>query len=175
VTLVLHYAGTNYWITRADCVIGRSGSCTRVVPEAGVSRHHCRIRREGDAYLLADLGSQNGTFVNERRIVARERPLVPGDTIRLGHVQIRAIELAEVDEVQTPASVRIRAAGDEPTTPLASLPAASPGPSWNPHSGVFRRDGVAGEDTRGTTAQDPADGDFAGDAALERATGRPCG
>jgi signal transduction histidine kinase len=47
-----------------------------------VSRHHAEIRRVDDAYVIADLGSSNGTFVNGQHV--RERQLASGDQIQLG-------------------------------------------------------------------------------------------
>src|SRR5690606_2250876 len=47
-------------------VIGRSGEATLCIRSPSVSRLHCEIRREGDAYLVRDLGSTNATRVGER-------------------------------------------------------------------------------------------------------------
>lgn len=48
--------------------IGRSAGNTVAVRDELVSRNHALIRREGDEFVLVDLGSANGTFVNERPI-----------------------------------------------------------------------------------------------------------
>ena len=48
-----------------------------------VSRAHCRIYVDGDQYMIEDLGSTNGTFVNEQRLAAPAM-LAPGDRIRVG-------------------------------------------------------------------------------------------
>ncbi|MCC6877485.1 MAG: sigma-54-dependent Fis family transcriptional regulator [Sandaracinaceae bacterium] len=52
-----------------------------------VSRNHCRIFREGDQYMIADLGSTNGTFVDRVRV--REAWLHENCTIMLGKTEIR--------------------------------------------------------------------------------------
>ncbi|MBW2731710.1 MAG: sigma 54-interacting transcriptional regulator [Deltaproteobacteria bacterium] len=52
-----------------------------------VSRHHCRVVQEPNGYLLVDLGSTNGTFVNRVRI--REAYLKPGCTVHLGSVELK--------------------------------------------------------------------------------------
>ena len=49
-------------------VIGRDSSADVVLPSESVSRHHVRISRTEDGYLLEDLWSRNGTFVNRRRV-----------------------------------------------------------------------------------------------------------
>ena len=52
---------------------------------AVVSRRHAEIRRQSGKFVIVDNGSFNGTFVNERRVVANEpTPLASGDEIRLG-------------------------------------------------------------------------------------------
>ena len=59
-------------------------------PEGYVSRNHARITMERRRYLVTDLGSANGTYVNDERIAPRQpRPLRQGDRIRLGHIVLR--------------------------------------------------------------------------------------
>jgi serine/threonine-protein kinase len=63
---------------------------SRFDPETKISRRHARIWREGDTFLLEDLGSVNGTVVNEAvRLTARQpRPLANGDRLRLGETTL---------------------------------------------------------------------------------------
>ncbi|MBA3806356.1 MAG: FHA domain-containing protein [Acidobacteria bacterium] len=60
-------------------------------PEAKVSRRHARIMRRNDKYLLEDLGSTNGTFINRgRRLLPGDRqPLQDGDEIIVGKTFLR--------------------------------------------------------------------------------------
>jgi len=56
-------------------------------PDAYVSRRHATITRNGQQYEIIDLGSDNGTFVNDSRLAAGEkRTLRNGDRIRVGRV-----------------------------------------------------------------------------------------
>ena len=57
-------------LTAAVVTIGRDPTCTIPVAEglAAVSRRHAQIERDGDDYILTDLGSENGVFVNGVRI-----------------------------------------------------------------------------------------------------------
>jgi pSer/pThr/pTyr-binding forkhead associated (FHA) protein len=64
-------------------VIGRSRSCHMVIRHPLVSRTHARIERDGDRYVVVDIGSANGTFVN-RQPLAGSHLLCQGDTIGLG-------------------------------------------------------------------------------------------
>lgn len=62
--------------------IGRSPEADLVVADEKVSRLHCGIRQWDGDFILKDLRSRNGTFVNGRRVeVVR---LAPGDQIRVG-------------------------------------------------------------------------------------------
>lgn len=66
--------------------IGRDPACGLTLPlaEGGVSRVHACLRPEGEGWLLCDLGSTNGTYVNDQRVQGCW-PLQGGDRIRLGH------------------------------------------------------------------------------------------
>jgi len=68
---------------RATLSLGRDPQNDTVIDHPAVSRLHARIVRRDGAFVIADLGSTNGTFVNGERIVG-ERVLKPGDSIRIG-------------------------------------------------------------------------------------------
>ena len=57
-----------------------------VINDDTVSRYHCQVGQEKDAYVVKDLGSTNGTFVNGVRI--REAFLSPGCLVRLGNSEL---------------------------------------------------------------------------------------
>jgi Protein of unknown function (DUF3662)/FHA domain len=63
-------------------VVGRSRECDIVMADPNVSRQHAELRREGDGWSIADLGSTNGIKVNGRRV--EHAPLSDGDRITLG-------------------------------------------------------------------------------------------
>ena len=55
-----------------------------------ISRHHAAITFTGSEFEICDLGSMNGTFVNERRLKEPERvPLKHGDIVRVGRTELR--------------------------------------------------------------------------------------
>jgi hypothetical protein len=72
-----------YPIDKPVVSIGRQSDCDVVVNDPGASRRHAEIRAEDGHYVLADLGSTNGTKVNEATV--GERELNPGDRITIGH------------------------------------------------------------------------------------------
>jgi hypothetical protein len=67
--------------------IGRGETSDVLIDNVSVSRRHAEIREENGAWLLRDLGSSNGTFLNGQRVQA-EQPLRPGDEISLGKFSI---------------------------------------------------------------------------------------
>jgi pSer/pThr/pTyr-binding forkhead associated (FHA) protein len=67
---------------QSSVVIGRSKSCNLRLPSADASRRHAEVVGVKGSYLLRDLRSTNGTFLNGERI--QERQLRPGDRIQIG-------------------------------------------------------------------------------------------
>ncbi|MGH2682088.1 MAG: FhaA domain-containing protein [Actinomycetota bacterium] len=63
-------------------VIGRMEGSDVQIADPGASRRHAEVRRDGDDYILVDLGSTNGTLVNEAPV--SERTLEEGDRITIG-------------------------------------------------------------------------------------------
>ena len=63
--------------------IGREEDNDIVIDNAAVSRHHAKIERAGGGYVVSDLNSTNGTFVNENRITQGVK-LQDGDIIIVG-------------------------------------------------------------------------------------------
>lgn len=67
----------------AAVVVGRSGEADLVIDDPFASDFHARVAPEGDGFRLQDLGSTNGTFLNDQRVAA-PATVAPGDTIRIG-------------------------------------------------------------------------------------------
>jgi hypothetical protein len=66
--------------------IGRARTNDIVVDDVACSNEHCRVRPEEGRFVLHDLQSTNGTFVNERRIVTHA--LEPGDVVQVGETSL---------------------------------------------------------------------------------------
>ena len=71
-----------------ELVVGRRPECDLVLDDPHVSLTHARIRRSKGAILLEDLGSTNGTFVNEQHVQG-SIALRHGDTVRFGVIDTR--------------------------------------------------------------------------------------
>src|SRR5262245_34735025 len=64
-------------------VLGREGPGVTLLKASAVSRRHARIVIDADRVVVEDLGSKNGTYVNDRRVNA-PTPVVDGDQVRIG-------------------------------------------------------------------------------------------
>jgi len=74
--------GKSYPIRDSVVLIGRDSSNTITLPDKKVSRKHASISPQGSEFLIEDLGSANGTMVNNRPV--RQQILKPGDEVRMG-------------------------------------------------------------------------------------------
>ncbi|MBM3839852.1 MAG: FHA domain-containing protein [Verrucomicrobia bacterium] len=68
---------------RDAIVIGRGLDCDVVINDAKASRRHCRLTRGDNAFVLEDLGSKNGTYMDGERISAPVT-LKPNQTFKIG-------------------------------------------------------------------------------------------
>ncbi len=62
------HCGRVYELESGQTLLGRLQPCDVVLPSSGVSRQHARITRREDGYVIEDLGSLNGTFINAERL-----------------------------------------------------------------------------------------------------------
>ena len=67
--------------------LGRAPGCQLVFDDDTVSRRHAELRMTDGRWILRDLGSSNGTWVNGRQVMEAE--VVAGDLIRMGGLTIR--------------------------------------------------------------------------------------
>jgi pSer/pThr/pTyr-binding forkhead associated (FHA) protein len=66
-----------------ETILGREKGCKIRIPSNAISRQHCRLGVKNDMVVVEDLGSSNGTYVNEQRI-SEMCYLKPGDVLRVG-------------------------------------------------------------------------------------------
>ena len=89
--------GSNIFpIAKRRLVIGRGDKSSKNVPDLDlepldgehvISRQHAEIEHQAGITLIHDLGSRNGTFVNDKRLEARDAEhLKDGDSVRFGHI-----------------------------------------------------------------------------------------
>jgi hypothetical protein len=68
-------------------VIGKSPSCNLVIDEPSISGQHAEFVPTSNGFRLNDLGSTNGTWVNDKRVTTHD--LVDNDNVRLGRVNFK--------------------------------------------------------------------------------------
>ena len=116
--------GTIYALETAEVAIGRDPSNDIVIPEADISRHHARFVRQGEQYLVEDLGSTNGTYVNGQRLNT-PRALRHGDEVRLGPKVVLVYEqVIDVERTVAVSAETLQAA--PPPSPTPPPAAAAP-------------------------------------------------
>lgn len=132
--------GKTFELTRDELTIGRDIKNEIVINDAEVSRRHCRLFLQGDEYTIEDLGSTNGTFVNEQRVTG-QRALHSGETIRVGDNVTLVYELAGVDADATIASRGAQPPPPQPQPrkqPRQYAGQVPPGPAAAPKKGASR-------------------------------------
>jgi pSer/pThr/pTyr-binding forkhead associated (FHA) protein len=67
----------------ADLVLGRGERAEIRLEDPFASSRHARVFEQGNAVVIEDLGSTNGTYLNEE-LLESPRPLHPGDRVRIG-------------------------------------------------------------------------------------------
>ena len=77
--------GREHLLTGETATIGRAVENDIVITSKRVSREHARVQRQGQRRVLADLGSTNGTFLNDERVLA-PLELRDGDRVSIGDV-----------------------------------------------------------------------------------------
>jgi len=105
--------------------IGRNTECHIQIQLGMVSRRHCEIRVNGDEEVhVRDLGSSNGTYVNDKRV--QESELKPGDTLKVGPVIFTLVidgQPEEIEPVKTIVESKKREKREKPTPkPMAAKP-----------------------------------------------------
>jgi len=106
--------------------IGREAGNGIVINDAEVSRKHSQLTFQGGKYVLTDIGSTNGTFVNGQRITG-QHVLSAGEVISLGEqINLLFEALAQVDPNATMLSASAGRAPVAAPKPVAPAPVAPP-------------------------------------------------
>jgi pSer/pThr/pTyr-binding forkhead associated (FHA) protein len=97
--------GTRFELPGEAVTIGRDRTNDVVVPgDSKVSRLHAEMQVREGQWVLVDLGSRNGTFVNGRRI--RQHPLRDGDRLQLGEVTFSFWSVDDPNATETSEAVK---------------------------------------------------------------------
>jgi predicted component of type VI protein secretion system len=85
--------GKVFDLAKDTLTIGRDVNADVTINDPEVSRTHIRLTAQADGYMIEDLGSTNGTFINGQRVTG-SKLLRPGDTLGLGETVV--LELSRV-------------------------------------------------------------------------------
>src|SRR5436190_12245563 len=113
--------GASFTLEGDQLTVGRDATNEIVINDAEISRRHARLTFQGGKYVLEDLGSTNGTFVNGQRL-AGPRVLKAGEVVSFGEQIILVFEVSNIDVGATMVSPRAAA------VPSVSRPVGPPPP-----------------------------------------------
>jgi len=114
--------GASFILEGDQLTVGRDATNEIVINDAEISRRHARLTFQGGKYVLEDLGSTNGTFVNGQRL-AGPRVLKAGEVVQFGEQIMLVFEATTIDSGATMISPRASSA-----IPSAPRPATPPPP-----------------------------------------------
>lgn len=102
--LVIYFGnplGKRFFLTEEPQAIGRGSECEIPIFEDSLSRKHAQVfKKEGGPYCIRDLGSTNGTFINNRKLLpGKAREITHGDFIKLGNIVFKFIAKGKIDSV----------------------------------------------------------------------------
>lgn len=106
--------GKVFPLLKNEISMGRDINNEIVINDAEISRKHCRMKLQGNGYVIEDLGSTNGTWVDEQRISGQYQ-LSHGNTIRLGDNITLTYEVVGHDADATIASASAAPSAAPPT------------------------------------------------------------
>src|SRR5262245_27789049 len=88
-----------------DISIGRDSSNELSINDRALSRNHCIIKKDGENFMIYDLESHNGTFVNE--VPVKEHLLLHADRIQVGNSFFLFVLHEEKDKLSTSETIQI--------------------------------------------------------------------
>ncbi|MBU0616582.1 MAG: FHA domain-containing protein [Planctomycetes bacterium] len=107
-------------LTSKKAILGRRPDCDLRIPTRDVSRRHCEIGpgEKRSELIVRDLGSSNGTFVNDKRIA--ETKLNPGDRLTVGPVTFVVRINGEPADIKPQHAAPKLEETEEPVVPVAA-------------------------------------------------------
>jgi two-component system, cell cycle response regulator len=90
--------GHRYFLTQAEMTLGRDAAADITVSDQSISRKHAKITKHDGKVFITDLGSSNGSFINDKKIEpGKEMPLVKEDMIKLGNSIFKFLPAGELE------------------------------------------------------------------------------
>src|SRR5688572_3603251 len=95
-------SGSRFGLSPGHTEVGRSPACTVALPDSEVAWRHCVVQQEDGRYVLRDLNTSGGTYVNGMRVTTQS--LENGDQISIGD---SVLVFSDVAVAESPNSTRI--------------------------------------------------------------------
>jgi hypothetical protein len=112
-------------VTGEQFVVGRHSQCDHCIPDGRLSREHIRIDRIADFFVVSDLGSSNGTRLNDEDLTD-PKALQNGDILDLGGVLVTAELVSDLPADPPPADQNAGASGQSSAAAQAGSAGAKP-------------------------------------------------
>lgn len=93
--------GASVPIKKSSFVIGRSKECALRAGSEAISRKHCELAQTDSGITVRDLGSRNGTYVNDEKVEGKVK-LSHGDRLRIGPLEFRYETEGELKKAKAP-------------------------------------------------------------------------
>jgi predicted component of type VI protein secretion system len=124
--------GKIYPLEAAEIIIGRDNNVSIPINDAEISRKHAKLELHGSAYVIQDLGSTNGTFVNGQRLTAPVA-LNPNDSVSFGENIVFSFEAAfDPNATMLSSKAAKTAAPMQRPAPIQAAPAPAVAPAPMP-------------------------------------------
>jgi pSer/pThr/pTyr-binding forkhead associated (FHA) protein len=84
----------HFEINKAKLTVGRGSQADFIIEDDSISRIHCEVTQENNNFFIADLGSSNGTFINEQKLTPNKKePFNSFFPAILGfHIELRLLD-----------------------------------------------------------------------------------
>ncbi len=90
--------GSRYFISQPEMILGRDPAVDLSITDSSISRKHAKLEKKGDQVILSDLGSSNGTFVNDKKVNPGEPiTLVKEDMVKVGNSILKFLPAGELE------------------------------------------------------------------------------
>jgi diguanylate cyclase (GGDEF)-like protein len=90
--------GHRYFITQGEMTLGRDPQTEITVNDQSVSRRHAKVTKVNQQIMITDLGSANGTFINDKKLSPNQpQPLAKEDMVKLGNTILKYLPAGELE------------------------------------------------------------------------------
>jgi two-component system cell cycle response regulator len=90
--------GTIFDLLEGETIVGRNPDCTIPLEFKGISRQHFKVVVAGSKSKVVDLGSSNGTFVNNQKL-SGDKILVKGDMVKIGNIALKYLPSGDTERL----------------------------------------------------------------------------